>query len=259
MPARVSPALTLYVRTRSLPSGTVVSTATGLSSVPSSRNGPSTSRAARRRRRPGPPPRGSAGVGSRSTCADASASVGAAGAVVVPSRRRRRALGVGRRDRARCRRRRGRAADRERGAGPSPVGPPVSPGAARGDAQNDAPRTIPATATATTRSCPSRPRAGSADAVARTAGRATSAGRASRHQAGARRPPPAMRRVDSWRAAAAAIRSGWREGRSRVDSRLVGSAQASDDALDADRCVQQYGLLACGRPGARGGAGVGDS
>src|SRR6478672_1325502 len=40
MVASVSPDLTLYVRSRSLPSGTEVSTATGLSSVPSSRNGP---------------------------------------------------------------------------------------------------------------------------------------------------------------------------------------------------------------------------
>ena len=38
--ASVSPALTLCLRSRSLPSGTVVSTDTGLSSVPSSRNGP---------------------------------------------------------------------------------------------------------------------------------------------------------------------------------------------------------------------------
>ncbi len=32
----------------------------------------------------------------------------------------------------------------------------------------------------------------------------------------------------------------------------AGSAQASDDALDADRGVQQYGLLACGRSGGAG-------
>ena len=38
--ASVSPDLTLCLRSRSLPSGTVVSTDTGLSSVPSSRNGP---------------------------------------------------------------------------------------------------------------------------------------------------------------------------------------------------------------------------
>ena len=29
------------------------------------------------------------------------------------------------------------------------------------------------------------------------------------------------------------------------------STQPSDDALDADRCVQQYGLLACGRSKSR--------
>src|SRR3954454_25214054 len=43
MAASVSPLATLYSRTRPLPSGTVVSTATGLTKVPSSMNGPSTS------------------------------------------------------------------------------------------------------------------------------------------------------------------------------------------------------------------------
>ena len=41
----VSPFLTLYFWTRPLPSGTVVSTAIGLTSVPSSMNGPSTAAA----------------------------------------------------------------------------------------------------------------------------------------------------------------------------------------------------------------------
>ena len=42
MPTSVSPGFTRYVRSRSLPSSIAVSTAIGLSSVPSSRNGPST-------------------------------------------------------------------------------------------------------------------------------------------------------------------------------------------------------------------------
>ena len=45
MSPSLSPFLTLYFWTRPLPSGTVVSTAIGLTSVPSSMNGPSTAAA----------------------------------------------------------------------------------------------------------------------------------------------------------------------------------------------------------------------
>ena len=47
------------------------------------------------------------------------------------------------------------------------------------------------------------------------------------------------------------------EGRVGCRAFAARSAQASDDALDADRCVQQYGLLACGRSDALGREGWG--
>ena len=127
--------LDLVGPTRSLPSGTVVSTATGLTSVPSSRNGPSTSTGSdlgrRRRRR----------VHGREVVAGVSA-VGS-GLRIRRRRRdrrsrpcrpcrprcracRRRSLDRHRRGRRRCRRR-----PRCRGAGPSPVGPPVAAASGR--------------------------------------------------------------------------------------------------------------------------------
>ena len=143
-----------------------------------------------------------------------------------------------------------------RGAVPSPVGPADRPLRAGGPAETlttDAPSRMPATAMATARSGPSR----SSQATRRQTERA----RAGRSRGDRRLGGPGRgTRRDRGRATARSrcapvVRQpGSGSGAAVAGSGSVarGPAQASEDALDADRRVQQYGLLAFGRSG-RGG------
>ena len=139
-----------------------------------------------------------------------------------------------------------------RGAVPDPSVPPVAAAVRPPDRlTSDAPMRMPATAMATARSCPSRQSSGRRGSPI---GRSTTSG----GLADGRQARGHDHRVDTALHLACGCESPVLEGPGAGASVFLGSAQASHDALDADRCIQQYGLLALDGRGALGvGAGLG--
>ena len=141
-----------------------------------------------------------------------------------------------------------------RGAGPSPVVPPVAAtGRPAEKLMTDAPSSTATTAAATARSGPRRP----------TKDRRRGSDRSADRHARLALRDETRRRDDRVQAAPDGVSDG-RPGRSRRpcarEAMVLWSGQASEDALESDRCVQQYGLHGVGRSSGawgRGGWGAG--
>ena len=135
-----------------------------------------------------------------------------------------------------------------RGAVPAPSVPPVAAAVRPPEMlTSDAPMRMPATATATARSCPSRQRRGRRGSPT---GRSTD----ERRLADGHQPRGHDHRVDPALHLACGSETPDLEAPGAGAAVFLWSAQTSDDALDANRCIQQYGLPGVGRSWGAGGS-----